>query len=298
MSDNNEVWATLRKQFPPEAIGKLPRGGTQLDYVGHADVTSRLLEADPTWNWEPLASDENGLPRFDLDDKGRPVGLWIKLTAGGVTRMGYGSCPSNQNDAVKVLIGDALRNAAMRFGVALDLWAKGDRADPTAENPSGSAGHARRGRSADPFEDATPARPRQRPQAVRPTAAEQVAPATGDGEPDKDAQVFADEAYEARTVKDVEAIHERAREAGKIGALIRNPATGKTGQLALFVNWRRQQIRDTDKAWNELNDAAGRHRTTVAELEIQFKTKTKTDLEAASAGQIREFIAAMDGVAA
>jgi hypothetical protein len=26
---------------------------------------------------------------------------------------------------MKVLIGDALRNAAMRFGVALDLWARG-----------------------------------------------------------------------------------------------------------------------------------------------------------------------------
>lgn len=29
-------------------------------------------------------------------------------------------------DAVKEVIGDALRNAAMRFGAALDLWHKGD----------------------------------------------------------------------------------------------------------------------------------------------------------------------------
>jgi hypothetical protein len=134
----------LRKPFPPEAIGKLPRGGAKLDYVGHADVTARLLDVDPAWNWEPLAYEDGGLPRFDLDKNGNPVGFWIKLTVHDVTRLGYGSCPSDQRDAVKVLIGDALRNAAMRFGVALDLWAKGDRADPTAENPSGSAGQANR----------------------------------------------------------------------------------------------------------------------------------------------------------
>jgi hypothetical protein len=133
----------LRKPFPQDQVGKLPRGNVKLDYVGHADVTARLLDVDPEWNWEPLAT-ENGLPSFDLDKNGNPVGLWIKLTVGGVTRLGYGSVPSDQRDAVKVLIGDALRNAAMRFGVALDLWAKGDRADPTAENPSGSAGAAAR----------------------------------------------------------------------------------------------------------------------------------------------------------
>lgn len=167
----------LRAQFEPELVGKLPRvtcgqcanaqgkvcdkhkkdkcrecgswittAHMHLDYVGHADVTSRLIEVDPEWNWEPAAVDENGLPRFDLDGRGNPVGLWIKLTVCGVTRLGYGSCPGNQGDAVKVLIGDALRNAAMRFGVALDLWAKGDRADPTAENAVERPTNATRGR--------------------------------------------------------------------------------------------------------------------------------------------------------
>jgi hypothetical protein len=137
-----------------------------IDYVGHADVTSRLLEADPGWNWEPKAEDEHGLPVFDTDDHGGPVGLWVKLTVGGVTRLGYGSVPSGQNDAVKVLIGDALRNAAMRFGVALDLWAKGDRADPAAENATASAGQAarrgsRRQSAGNAWDDAQPARPAQ-----------------------------------------------------------------------------------------------------------------------------------------
>jgi len=134
------ITAVLQRPFPPNEIGKLPRGGAMLDYVGHADVTRRLLEADPEWNWEPLATDDHGLPVFDCGQNGQPVGLWIRLTVGGFTRLGYGSVPANQNDAVKVLIGDALRNAAMRFGVALDLWAKGDRADPTAENATAPGG--------------------------------------------------------------------------------------------------------------------------------------------------------------
>ena len=69
-------------------------------------MTARLLEADPEWNWEPAAADEHGLPVFDTDGSGNPVGLWIRLTVGGVTRLGYGSVPSSQPDAVKVLIGD------------------------------------------------------------------------------------------------------------------------------------------------------------------------------------------------
>lgn len=93
-----------------------------LDYVGHAALTDRLLECDPSWNWEPQARDEYGLPAFD-----RFGGLWINLTVCGVTRPGYGSADGKTGgDAIKEIIGDALRNAAMRFGAALDLWHKGD----------------------------------------------------------------------------------------------------------------------------------------------------------------------------
>src|SRR6185312_4603857 len=57
----------------------------------------------------------------------RNGGLWIKLTVCGVTRYGYGSADGKSGgDAMKEMIGDALRNAAMRFGAALDLWHKGD----------------------------------------------------------------------------------------------------------------------------------------------------------------------------
>lgn len=114
--------AKLREPFPPSQIGKLPKGGIQLDFVGHGYLTQRMLEVDPLWNWEPFALDANGLPL--LDEFG---GLWIKLTICGVTRPGYGDAAGRKGpNAIKEAIGDALRNAGMRFGLALDLWSKGD----------------------------------------------------------------------------------------------------------------------------------------------------------------------------
>jgi hypothetical protein len=146
-----EVATALRAPFPPEKVSKLPKvtcgrcreahgrvcdqhakskcsecgawitsAHLHLDYVGHADTTDRLLEVDRLWSWEPLAFNEQGLPRFD--DTG---GLWIRLTVAGVTRLGYGDADGKRGgNAVKEAIGDAIRNAAMRFGVALDLWRK------------------------------------------------------------------------------------------------------------------------------------------------------------------------------
>ena len=112
----------LREPFPANQISYLPKGGVKLAYAGHAALTDRLLDVDPAWTWEPLALDERGLPA--LDEVG---GLWIKLTICGVTRLGYGDAGAKKGgDAMKERIGDALRNAAMRFGAALELWHKGE----------------------------------------------------------------------------------------------------------------------------------------------------------------------------
>jgi hypothetical protein len=110
----------LRAPFAKEQIQKLPTGGLQLDYVSHAWVTDRLLQVDPLWTWKPLAFTDAGLPVFDSNG-----GLWIELTICGVTRYGYGEPQGRDKfDMTKGAIGNAIRNAAMRFGVALDLWAK------------------------------------------------------------------------------------------------------------------------------------------------------------------------------
>lgn len=149
----------LRRPFPANQISKLPKplakreemdrlpkakcaecGGyhatskvLHLDYVGHAAATDRLLDADPRWTWAPVADPvSKGLPMA-------PGGMWIELTVDGVTRLGFGDAGGKTGgDAVKEAIGDAIRNAGMRFGMALDLWHKGDLhvEEPEAPAPS------------------------------------------------------------------------------------------------------------------------------------------------------------------
>lgn len=114
----------LREPFPASAIGKLPKAGTTLDYVGHAAVTDRLLVVDPAWTWEPLALAADGGPLVRI--VGKDAELWIRLTVCGLTRIGVGTAPAGSFELSKQLASDAIRNAAMRFGVALDLWAKED----------------------------------------------------------------------------------------------------------------------------------------------------------------------------
>ncbi|ABQ86133.1 hypothetical protein PBI_TWEETY_64 [Mycobacterium phage Tweety] len=127
-----EGLAKLREPFPPNQIGKLPKGGITLDFLGHGYLTARFLDVDPLWTWEPFAVGDNGLPL--LDEHG---GLWIRLTLCGVTRIGYGDAGGKKGpNAVKEAIGDALRNAGMRFGAALDLWCKGDPDAPAPPDPA------------------------------------------------------------------------------------------------------------------------------------------------------------------
>jgi hypothetical protein len=163
----------LRAPFAPELIGKRPQptckqcsdaqdrvcpnhrkskcdecgqymtnAHIHLDFVGHADITDRLLTVDPDWSWEPVeraidpqvlaaavatgnpdmvtAILQSAPPRIGQDGT-----LWIRLTVGGVTRLGFGDALGKRGpNAVKEAIGDALRNAAMRFGAGLDMWRK------------------------------------------------------------------------------------------------------------------------------------------------------------------------------
>lgn len=147
-----ERWA----QPPADSLAKLPKptrkdnekgrcdvcGGyhglpaVHLDYMGHADVTLALLEADPAWTLEPVL-DERGLPR--IDQHGRRFTMWAYLTLNGVRRMCVGTCDADKGDPEKELIGDALRNGAMRFGIGTRLWSKADGADPfsSAEDVAG-----------------------------------------------------------------------------------------------------------------------------------------------------------------
>ena len=112
----------LRGKMPENLVSKFPSNAganANKEYAGHAAVTDRLLEVDPEWTWKFLG---DGTPVFD--DVG---GIWIELTVCGVTRIGYGFPERLKGgNAVKEAIGDAIRNAAMRFGVGLEFWFKGD----------------------------------------------------------------------------------------------------------------------------------------------------------------------------
>jgi hypothetical protein len=177
----------LRKAFPANLISKLPRiycGDCKrsqsrvcnrhtkvkcreckqtmttehfhLDYVGHADVTERLLQVDPVWEWRPehravdpellkaaLATGDAEVVRLVIENSPPLIdkngGMWILLTIHNpdgdpVTRRGYGdSAGKTGTDAMKELVGDALRNSALRFGVALQLWSKADRSEIDAQ---------------------------------------------------------------------------------------------------------------------------------------------------------------------
>lgn len=167
----------LREPFPDGQVGKLPRvwckdckeagkgrtcsdpehkivkckvcdqKGTSahlhLDYVGHAEVTHRLLDADPEWTWEPFGVDSQGLPAVVKD--GNDWALWIRLTVCGVTKPGVGCVTVERftSEPYKQLISDAIRNASMRFGVALDLWAKSDLDHTVSAVPSAEEGASR-----------------------------------------------------------------------------------------------------------------------------------------------------------
>lgn len=166
MTEAKITLAKLREPFAANHISKLPKPTKQqteavkanfkdgircklcgswhhpdvvhLDYVGHAAATDRLLDTDLEWTWEPLAFTSEGLPAFD-----QTGGLWIRLTVLGVTRLGYGHAAAKSNSdpgaREKEVIGDALRNAGMRFGMALDLWHKGDlHAEADAEDGNGA----------------------------------------------------------------------------------------------------------------------------------------------------------------
>lgn len=202
---------TLRAPFPDEAIGKLPRvtcracredrtkvcqehrrircqecgqshtsAAIHLDYVGHADVTDRLLAVDPTWTWRHFTLEEMQA----LPPALREAGLWIHLTVNGVTRPGFGDAGDKRGpNAVKEAIGDALRNAAMRFGVALDLWAKGDRSWAEAKDETPEAQEApQEARTAPPAAQAA----QEAPQAAQAPATEPQQASSGKHGPPSD----------------------------------------------------------------------------------------------------------------
>lgn len=116
----------LRKPFDKSQIGRLPATPKRpaLDYVGHAAVTDRLRVAAPDWSY---TVDE----MFTMNDV-----CWIRgtMTIGDVSRVEYGD-----GKDPKEAIGNFIRRAAMRWGVAIDLWSREELESSAGAGPNESA---------------------------------------------------------------------------------------------------------------------------------------------------------------
>ncbi len=126
------AWNRLSAPFPENWLEyrSQSKGGPQLTYVGHAGITMRLNEVDPGWWWEPLSYTEQGQPQFAEN------GLWMRLHVLGTSRIGFGDPGRNGNtpNGIKEVIGDGIRNCAMRMGVGTYLWSKSEYAAEVASS--------------------------------------------------------------------------------------------------------------------------------------------------------------------
>jgi hypothetical protein len=147
----------------PKIVGTIPRNGVSLSYVSHADVNRILIEVDALWSWQPIEW-VNGRPAINVENG--TATMWGTLTLLGKSMIGVGSVRADKQDYEKELVGDFLRNAAMRFGIALSLWSKQDWSDNT-NITSLPAMQARRAEEAKPYVANHPAKGVPSPKVVQ-----------------------------------------------------------------------------------------------------------------------------------
>ena len=143
MEDNKQALRDVLAKYgvpDPKIVGKLPKGGAQLDFVGHADTQKALTEIDPTWSMEPVAFDSDGLPAYRVENGMAHMAFWMTLL--GVRRLGIGSVMHNKPDLLKELLSDGIRNCAMRHNVYLSLWTKSEWDDVDNHKPARPVGTA------------------------------------------------------------------------------------------------------------------------------------------------------------
>jgi hypothetical protein len=119
---SEDTWRQLARPFPPEKVKqKRGQGGRTMDFISHGLVTERLNDADPSWASRVLAEHTYTDPQTG---RLHCEGVTIELTVLGVSRVEAGG-PQRQDgfaNEIKNAYSDALKRAAMRFGVALGMW--------------------------------------------------------------------------------------------------------------------------------------------------------------------------------
>lgn len=255
-AERDPRWEQLTAPFPPDWIEKLPKvlskqdqrkgrcradadgqyvsadghycGGwhsraVHLDYVGHAGITMRLNDVvgPEGWDWQPVAHDENGLP---LASRGE---FWIWLTILGVTKLGVGD---DFNGSSKQAIGDALRNAAMRFGIGTYLWSKSD------------AAHALAARDDQPPEQPAAPLAQATPPAQPPANGNGAGPRLDGNGFSPEAQALADTAKRIRSLNSLKGVHDEATRKHLLRAPIASPLTGEAMTLHDYIQERKTDL--------------------------------------------------------
>lgn len=187
----------------PKIVGTIPRNGQALSYVSHADITRILIEVDPLWSWQPVEW-VNGRPAIHVENG--TATMWGTLTLLGKSMLGVGSVRADKQDQDKELIGDFLRNAAMRFGIAISLWSKQDWSDNTTIT-SLPAVQAKRAEQAKPYVQNHPAKGVPSPKVVQEFMED------SEPTPDEVAEIAA--AFNATPVENITPITRQAVSGGK-----------------------------------------------------------------------------------
>ncbi len=264
------------------------------DYI---DVAQRIAEfriKHPEGSLQPL----NPAQPFEIrelagtDKNGKEVrGTFIIYTAAAYRspddqRPGIGCAYEVFPGRTPYTAGSELQNAeTAAWGRAIVAALAADTRAGIASQQEVRNRQAERGSAGDEFGNGGNRNGQQRGQVSRP--AQQPKAAIDPDAIDEDAQVYADEAHQALIVRDVEDIHKRAREAGKVAALVRNPAGGGVGKLAVYLDWKHKQLKELDDALAALTAAAKETGFPVNDIEAHVKSVTGTDLDAANVTQIR-----------
>jgi hypothetical protein len=214
-----------------------------LSYVGHAGLTMRLNEVDPGWWWEPLHPDidERALAALLQNTAGvagtldalewlakhsppriENGGIWIRLHVAGIERLGFGDADGKTGAPrdVKVMIGDAIRNAGMRMGIGTYLWSKSEKAKGILERHGSDD---ERDRQEDAQRRSLPAgRPAERTKAQRGQPAAQESAAPEDPwkyDLTKPGKEFLDKALASDDTRDITGLYKAARNATTFGGV-------------------------------------------------------------------------------
>jgi hypothetical protein len=255
--------------------GKEGKQGFKYTYADLKDVSDAILPA--------LGKVGLAFSAFPGIVDGKMALVYSLMHESGEERIGVWPLPTGEPRAIGSAITYARRYSLLAVTGVF----------PGGEDDDGAAaGDASVSQPRESFDDASPVRSNGHQNGspangtvARPPAREQPA---SNGEIDPEAQEFANEIAVAMTVGAAEKIAADARTAGKHGALVRNPDSGKPGILGKLIQWKHKQLEDAEKALTELHRAAEAQKMTIDAIETHVVKVTGASIDDATAAQLRQ----------